>query len=104
MRLLVAASQAAHTDGVQAREAHPAGNEDAPVEDIRTEREFMDALRVLKARSGLSYRDIAIRMSRVAPRQAMAKSTLAALFAQDTLPARLPGSLRPCHNPRPGHE
>jgi hypothetical protein len=92
MRLLVAASQAAHTDGVQAREAHPAGNEDAPVEDIRTEREFMDALRVLKARSGLSYRDIAIRMSRVAPRRAMAKSTLAALFAQDTLPRR-PGQL-----------
>jgi hypothetical protein len=70
---------------VQAREAHP-------VEAIRTEREFMDALRVLKARSGLSYRDIAMRMSRVAPRQAMAKSTLAALFAQDTLPRR-PGQL-----------
>lgn len=52
----------------------------------------MDALRVLKARSGLSYRDIAMRMSRVAPRQAMAKSTLAALFAQDRLPRR-PGQL-----------
>jgi hypothetical protein len=59
---------------------------------MRTEREFMDALRVMKARSGLSYRDIAMRMSRVAPRQAMAKSTLAALFAQDTLPRR-PGQL-----------
>jgi hypothetical protein len=92
MRLLVAASQATHTDGVQARDEHPARIDDAAVEDIRTEREFMDTLRVLKARSGLSYRDIAMRMSRVAPRQAMAKSTLAALFAQDTLPRR-PGQL-----------
>lgn len=92
MRLLGAASQAAHTDGVQARDEHPARIDDAAVEDIRTEREFMDALRVLKARSGLSYRDIAMRMSRVAPRQAMAKSTLAAFFAQDTLPRR-PGQL-----------
>jgi hypothetical protein len=90
--LLVAASPAAHTDGVQARDAHPAGSGGAAVEDIGTEREFMDALRVLKARSGLSYRDIAIRMSRAAPRQAMAKSTLAALFAQDALPRR-PGQL-----------
>jgi hypothetical protein len=71
---------------VQARTEHPARIDDAAAEDMRTEREFMDALRVLKARSGLSYRDIAMRMSRVAPRQAMAKSTLAALFAQDALP------------------
>ncbi len=92
MRLLGAASQAAHTDAVQAKDAHPARIGDAAVEDIGTEREFMDALRVLKARSGLSYRDIAMRMSRVAPRQAMAKSTLAALFAQDALPRR-PGQL-----------
>jgi hypothetical protein len=92
MRLLVAASQASHTDGVQARDEHPARIDDAAVADIGTEREFMDALRLLKARSGLSYRDIAVRMSRVAPRQAMAKSTLATLFAQDTLPRR-PGQL-----------
>jgi hypothetical protein len=66
--------------------------EDPAAEDIRTDREFMDALRVLRARSGLSYRDIAVRMSRVAPRQAMAKSTLATLFAQDMLPRR-PGQV-----------
>jgi hypothetical protein len=41
-----------------------------------SERDFMDALRVLKARSGLSYRDIAARMSRTDPRHAMARSTL----------------------------
>ncbi len=52
----------------------------------------MDALRALRVRSGLSYRDIVLRMSRVAPRHAMAKSTLAALFAQDALPRR-PGQL-----------
>jgi len=52
----------------------------------------MEALRALRVRSGLSYRDIALRTSRVAPRHAMAKSTLAALFAQDTLPRR-PGQL-----------
>lgn len=92
MRLLVAAPQPAHTDGVQARPGHPARIDDTAVGDIRTEREFMDALRVLRARSGLSYRDIAVRMSRAAPRQAMAKSTLAALFAQDRLPRR-PGQL-----------
>jgi len=62
------------------------------VKGIRTEQEFMDALRTLRARSGLSYRDIASRMSRVAPRHAMAKSALAALFARDTLPRR-PGQL-----------
>jgi hypothetical protein len=77
---------------VQARDAHPARIDDAAVDAIRTEREFMDALRVLKARSGLSYRDIAMRLSRAAPRHAMAKSTLAALFGQDTLPRR-PGQL-----------
>lgn len=55
---------------------------------IRSEREFMDALRALKARSGLSYRDIARRMSRVAPQHAVSKSTLASLFAQDALPRR----------------
>ena len=48
--------------------------------------------RALRVRSGLSYRDVALRMSRVAPRHAMAKSTLAALFAQDALPRR-PGQL-----------
>ncbi len=32
----------------------------------------MDALRTLKARSGLSYRDIAARTSRTGPRHAMA--------------------------------
>jgi hypothetical protein len=90
--LLVAASQLTDTGVVQAKDAHPARIGDAAVEDIGTEREFMDALRVLKARSGLSYRDIAMRMSRVAPRQAMAKSTLAALFARDVLPRR-PGQL-----------
>jgi hypothetical protein len=84
--------QAAHTDGVQARDEHPAWIEDAAIEDIGTERDFMDALRVLKARSGLSYRDIATRVSRAAPRHAMAKSTLAAFFARDTLPRR-PGQL-----------
>ncbi len=52
----------------------------------------MDALRRLRARSGPSYRDIAARISRVAPRQTMAESTLAALFAQDALPRR-PGQL-----------
>jgi hypothetical protein len=52
----------------------------------------MNALRALKARSGLSYRDIAWRMSRVAPRHAVAKSTLASLFAQNVLPRR-PGQL-----------
>jgi hypothetical protein len=46
----------------------------------------------LRVRSGLSYRDVAGRMSQVAPRHAMAKSTLAALFAQDALPRR-PGQL-----------
>jgi hypothetical protein len=52
----------------------------------------MDALRALKARSGLSYRDIAWRMSRTAPQHAAAKSTLASLFAQNVLPRR-PGQL-----------
>ena len=52
----------------------------------------MDGLRALRSRSGLSYRDVALRMSRVAPPHAMAKSTLAALFAQDALPRR-PGQL-----------
>src|SRR5205814_7421748 len=61
-------------------------------EAIQTEREFMDALRALRARSGLSYRDIALRMSQAAPRHALAKSTLAALFAQHSLPRR-PGQL-----------
>jgi hypothetical protein len=59
---------------------------------IRSEREFMDALRALKARSGLSYRDIARRMSRMTPQHAVAKSTLASLFAQNALPRR-PGQL-----------
>jgi len=57
-----------------------------------SEREFMDALRVLKARSGLSYRDIAARMSRADPRQAMARSTLASLLAGNSLPRR-PGQV-----------
>jgi hypothetical protein len=64
----------------------------AEPERIRTEREFMDALRGLRVMSGLSYRDVALRMSHAAPRHAMAKSTLAALFAQDGLPRR-PGQL-----------
>jgi hypothetical protein len=57
-----------------------------------SEREFMDALRVLKARSGLSYRDIAARMSRTGPRDAMARSTLAGLLAGNSLPRR-PGQV-----------
>jgi hypothetical protein len=75
---------------MQAQDEHPASH--AAPEVIRTEREFMDALRALRVRSGLSYRDVAVRMSQVAPRHAMAKSTLAALFAQDALPRR-PGQL-----------
>jgi hypothetical protein len=59
---------------------------------FRSERDFMDALRVLKARSGLSYRDIAARMSRTDPRHAMARSTLASLLAGDSLPRR-PGQV-----------
>jgi transcriptional regulator with XRE-family HTH domain len=55
---------------------------------IQSEREFMDALRALRARSGLSYRDLARRMSLVAPQHAVSKSTLASLFAQDALPRR----------------
>jgi transcriptional regulator with XRE-family HTH domain len=55
---------------------------------IGSEREFMDALRALRARSGLSYRDLARRMSLVAPQHAVSKSTLASLFAQDALPRR----------------
>jgi len=77
---------------MQAQDEHPARIDGAAPEVIRTEREFMDALRALRVRSGLSYRDVAARMSRVAPRHAMAKSTLAALFAQDALPRR-PGQL-----------
>ena len=57
-----------------------------------SERDFMDALRVLKARSGLSYRDIAARMSRTGPRHAMARSTLASLLAGNSLPRR-PGQV-----------
>jgi hypothetical protein len=59
---------------------------------LRSEREFMDALRVLKARSGLSYRDIAARMTRTDPRHAMARSTLASLLAGNSLPRR-PGQV-----------
>lgn len=59
---------------------------------FRSERDFMDALRVLKARSGLSYRDIAARMSRTDPRHAMARSTLASLLAGNSLPRR-PGQV-----------
>jgi hypothetical protein len=77
---------------MQAQDEHPARIDGTAPEVIRTEREFMDALRALRVRSGLSYRDVAVRMSRVAPRHAMAKSTLAALFAQDALPRR-PGQL-----------
>jgi transcriptional regulator with XRE-family HTH domain len=60
---------------------------------LRLERDFMDALRSLKARSGLSYRDIAARMSRTDPRHAMARSTLASLLAGNSLPRR-PGQAR----------
>jgi hypothetical protein len=77
---------------MQAQDEHPARVDGAAPEVIRTEREFMDALRALRVRSGLSYRDVALRMSQVAPRHAMAKSTLAAIFAQDALPRR-PGQL-----------
>jgi hypothetical protein len=59
---------------------------------FRSERDFMDALRVLKARSGLSYRDIATRMSRTDPRHAMARSTLASLLAGNSVPRR-PGQV-----------
>jgi hypothetical protein len=59
---------------------------------FRSERDFMDALRVLKARSGLSYRDVAARMSRTGPRHAMARSTLASLLAGNSLPRR-PGQV-----------
>jgi hypothetical protein len=45
-----------------------------------------------KARSGLSYRDIAARMSRTDPRHAMARSTLASLLAGNSLPRR-PGQV-----------
>jgi len=77
---------------MQDQDEHPAVINGAVPEVLGTEREFMDALRALRVRSGLSYRDVALRMSRVAPRHAMAKSTLAALFAQDALPRR-PGQL-----------
>jgi hypothetical protein len=62
------------------------------VDGFGSERDFMDALRVLKARSGLSYRDIAARMSRTDPRHAMARSTLAGLLAGNSLPRR-PGQV-----------
>ena len=77
---------------MRTRDEYPAGTDGTAPEAARTEREFMDALRALRRRSGLSYRDVALRMSQVAPRHAMAKSTLAALFAQDGLPRR-PGQL-----------
>jgi hypothetical protein len=57
-----------------------------------SERDFMDALRVLKARSVLSYRDIAARKSRTGPRHAMGRSTLASLLAGNSLPRR-PGQV-----------
>ena len=66
-----------------------AGNDE---DGFGSERDFMDALRVLKARSGLSYRDIAARMSRTGPRHAMARSTLASLLAGNSLPRR-PGQV-----------
>jgi len=59
---------------------------------FRSERDFMDALRVLKARSGLSYRDIAARMARTDPGHAIARSTLASLLAGNVLPRR-PGQV-----------
>ncbi len=77
---------------MQAQDEHSAGIDGAAPEGLRSEREFMDALRALRVRSGLSYRDVALRMSRVAPRHAIAKSTLAALFAQHAIPRR-PGQL-----------
>jgi hypothetical protein len=67
--------------------------EDTDMAGIRSERDFMDALRGLKARSGLSYRDIVARISRADPRQATARSTLADLLAGNSLPRR-PGQLR----------
>jgi hypothetical protein len=69
------------------------GDGDADLPGIRSEHDFMDALRVLKARSGLSYRDIVARMSRADPRHASARSTLADLLAGNSLPRR-PGQLR----------
>jgi hypothetical protein len=56
--------------------------------EFRSERDVLDALRALKARSGLSYRDIAARMSRTDPRHAVARSTLANLLAGNSLPRR----------------
>ncbi|HEX5116525.1 MAG TPA: hypothetical protein VFW65_15120 [Pseudonocardiaceae bacterium] len=61
-------------------------------DDFRSEREFMDGLRELKARSGLSYRDIAARMVRTDARHAMARSTLAGLLGGKSLPRR-PGQV-----------
>jgi hypothetical protein len=81
-----------HTVGVQDIDKNAAGAQPVAAGSIRSEREFMDALRALKARTGLSYRDITLRMSRMAPQDAVAKSTLASLFAQDSLPRR-PGQL-----------
>jgi hypothetical protein len=66
--------------------------EDTDMSGIRSEHDFMDALRGLKARSGLSYRDIVARISRADPRQATARSTLADLLAGNALPRR-PGQL-----------
>jgi hypothetical protein len=73
---------------VQDIDKSAAGVQPVAAGGIRSEREFMDALRALKARTGLSYWDIARRMSRTAPQDAVAKSTLASLFAQDSLPRR----------------
>jgi hypothetical protein len=66
---------------------------DADLAGICSERDFMDALRVLKARSGLSYREIVARMARADSRHASARSTLAGLLAGNSLPRR-PGQLR----------
>ena len=87
---------------MQAQHEHPARTAGIAPEAIGTEREFMDALRALRVRSGLSYRDVALRMSRAAPSHAMAKSTLAALFAQHALPRR-PGQLTAALPARRGH-
>jgi hypothetical protein len=43
---------------MQAQDEHPASIDGAAPEFIRTKREFMDVLRALRVRSGLSYRDV----------------------------------------------
>jgi hypothetical protein len=53
---------------------------------VMTQRQFMGTLRVLRSRSGVSYRDIAKEMERVDVKQAMSKSTINNLFLRDVMP------------------